>query len=59
LFVSDRIWDSLEEDKIEEVRGVFSLSDYRCLHQRSDAPTGAVFTDQRDLVSTTDLALME
>ena len=34
LFVSDRIWDSLEEDKIEEVRGVFSLSDYRCLHQR-------------------------
>ncbi|MDD2952472.1 MAG: AMP-binding protein [Parabacteroides sp.] len=34
LFVSDRIWDSLEEDRIEEVRGVFSLSDYRCLHQR-------------------------
>ena len=34
LFVSDRIWDSLEEDKIGEVRGVFSLSDYRCLHQR-------------------------
>ena len=34
LFVSDRIWDSLEEYKIEEVRGVFSLSDYRCLHQR-------------------------
>ena len=36
LFVSDRIWDSLEEDKIEEVRGVFSLSDYRCLHQRDE-----------------------
>ena len=34
LFVSDRIWDSLEEDKIDEVRGVFSLSDYRCLRQR-------------------------
>lgn len=34
LFVSDRIWDSLEEDKIAEVRGVFSLSDFRCLHQR-------------------------
>ncbi len=34
LFVSDRVWDTLEEDKIEEVRGVFSLSDYRCLHQR-------------------------
>ncbi len=34
LFVSDRIWDSLEEDKIEEIRAVFSLSDLRCLHQR-------------------------
>lgn len=34
LFVSDKIWDSLEEDKIEEIRGVFSLSDFRCLHQR-------------------------
>ncbi|MCD8270649.1 MAG: AMP-binding protein [Parabacteroides sp.] len=34
LFVSDRIWDSLEEDKIEEIRGAFSLSDFRCLHQR-------------------------
>jgi long-chain acyl-CoA synthetase len=35
LFVSDRIWDSLEEEKIENIRGVFSLSDFRCLHQRS------------------------
>ncbi len=34
LFVSDRIWDSLEEDKIEDIRAVFSLSDMRCLHQR-------------------------
>lgn len=34
LFVSDRIWDTLEEDKISDVRGVFSLSDFRCLHQR-------------------------
>lgn len=34
LFVSDRIWDSLEEDMIEEVRGIFSLTDFRCLHQR-------------------------
>ena len=34
LFVSDRIWDTLEEEMIEDVRGVFSLSDFRCLHQR-------------------------
>lgn len=34
LFTSDRIWETLEEEMIEEVRGVFSLSDFRCLHQR-------------------------
>lgn len=34
LFTSDRIWDTLEEEKISEIRGVFSLSDFRCLHQR-------------------------
>lgn len=34
LFVSDRIWDTLEEEKISETRGVFSLTDFRCLHQR-------------------------
>lgn len=34
LFVSDRIWDSLEEEKISDIRGVFSLSDFHCLHQR-------------------------
>lgn len=34
LFVSDRIWDTLEEEKISEIRGVFSLTDFRCLHQR-------------------------
>ncbi|MCD8178193.1 MAG: AMP-binding protein [Tannerellaceae bacterium] len=34
LFVSDRIWDSLEEEKISDIRGVFSLTDFRCLHQR-------------------------
>ncbi|MCC8144217.1 MAG: AMP-binding protein [Tannerellaceae bacterium] len=34
LFVSDRIWDSLDEDKIKDLRGIFSLTDYRCVHQR-------------------------
>lgn len=34
LFVSDRIWDTLEEEKISEILGVFSLTDFRCLHQR-------------------------
>jgi long-chain acyl-CoA synthetase len=34
LFVSDRIWDSLEDEKIGDIRAVFSLTDFRCLHQR-------------------------
>ncbi|MDR1646087.1 MAG: AMP-binding protein [Tannerellaceae bacterium] len=34
LFVSDRIWDSLEEEKVGNLRGVFSISNFRCLHQR-------------------------
>ncbi len=34
LFTSDTIWDTLEEEKVPHLRGVFSLTDFRCLHQR-------------------------
>lgn len=34
LFTSDSIWDNLEEDKLLGIRAVFSLTDFRCLHQR-------------------------
>lgn len=34
LFTSDTIWDTLEEEKLPNIRGVFSLTDYRCLYQR-------------------------
>lgn len=34
LFTSDSIWDNLEEEQLSNVRGVFSLTDFRCLHQR-------------------------
>ena len=34
LFTSDNIWDNLEEEKLGDLRGVFSLTDFRCLHQR-------------------------
>lgn len=34
LFTSDAIWDNLEEEKLPDIRGVFSLTDFRCLHQR-------------------------
>lgn len=34
LFTSDTIWETLEEEQLSGLRGVFSLTDYRCLHQR-------------------------
>lgn len=34
LFTSDIIWDTLEEEAVNNLRAVFSLSDFRCLHQR-------------------------
>lgn len=34
LFTSDAIWEHLEEEHLSEIRAVFSLTDFRCLHQR-------------------------
>ncbi|MFZ4456393.1 MAG: AMP-binding protein [Bacteroidales bacterium] len=34
LFVADQIWENLEEEKLDHIRVVFSLTDFRCLHQR-------------------------
>ncbi|MGP1436442.1 MAG: long-chain fatty acid--CoA ligase [Phocaeicola sp.] len=34
LFVSDNIWENLEQEAMEDLRAVFSLSDFRCLYQR-------------------------
>jgi len=34
LFCSDKHWDTLEEEKMENLLAVFSLDDFRCIHQR-------------------------
>ena len=34
LFTSDLIWEHLEEERLAGLRGVFSLTDFRCLYQR-------------------------
>ena len=34
LFTSDSIWEHLEEERLTGLRAVFSLTDFRCLHQR-------------------------
>lgn len=33
LYVSDFIWENLEEDKMPGLRAIFSLNDYRCICQ--------------------------
>ncbi len=47
LFTSDTIWESLEEEKLTGIRGVFSLTDYRCLYQR-DGETIQKFLRNQD-----------
>lgn len=34
LFCSDRNWDNLEEEKMENLIAVFSIDDFRCINQR-------------------------
>ena len=36
LFTADNIWEHLEEERLSGLRGVFSLTDFRCLYQRDD-----------------------
>lgn len=43
FFTSDSIWETLEEEKMTNLRGVFSLTDFRCLAQR-DGETIQGFT---------------
>ena len=34
LFISDNLWDNLDEEDLLYINGVFSLNDYRCVHQK-------------------------
>ena len=34
LFISDNLWDNLFEEDLLYINGVFSLNDYRCIHQK-------------------------
>ena len=45
LFTSDTIWETLEEERLTGIRAVFSLTDFRCLHQR-DGETVQKFLNQ-------------
>ena len=47
LFTSDNIWENLEEEALSGLRAVFSLTDFRCLHQR-DGETVQKFMKNMD-----------
>lgn len=45
LFCSDNIWDKLEEDKMENLDGIFSLDDFRCVHQKDGQGIQKIMVD--------------
>ena len=47
LFTADNIWEHLEEERLSGLRGVFSLTDFRCLYQR-DGETIQRFLKHQD-----------
>jgi long-chain acyl-CoA synthetase len=46
FFVSDFIWETLEEDKMPNLRAVFSLNDFRCILQQNSIPVKLDTIDQ-------------
>jgi len=45
FFSSDSIWESLEEDKMNDIRGVFSLTNFKLLHQRDGEQFTSILAD--------------
>jgi len=35
LFITDNIWENVEESSMPNLRAIFSITDFRCLHQAS------------------------
>ena len=42
LFVTKKIWDNLEEEKIPEVKGVMSLNSFKFLHEKNDGTVESI-----------------
>ncbi|MDR0866371.1 MAG: AMP-binding protein [Candidatus Symbiothrix sp.] len=49
LFASNSTWDTLEEEKLPEIRGVFSLTGFELLYQRDGEELGAIIPQLEDL----------
>lgn len=33
LFLSDNVWENIDESKVSDLRGIFSITEFRCLYQ--------------------------
>jgi Long-chain acyl-CoA synthetases (AMP-forming) len=49
LFVSDQIWETLEEEKLPEIKGALSLTDYSLLYQRDEEGLNDIIAKLGDL----------
>ena len=45
LFAGDHIWENLEEEKLPQLRGILSLSDYSCFCQRDGEDIAQYLSD--------------
>lgn len=48
LFSSDQIWENLEEEKLPELRGALSLTDYGVLYQKDGEDIYSIITSLED-----------
>ena len=51
LFVSDHIWENLDESEIPDIKGVFSISNLRCLYQEKNESFDVVLQNLKNLMS--------
>lgn len=49
LFVGDRFWDAMDEEKIPGIRAAISLTDYRCLYQKKEENIAEILRDMDSL----------
>lgn len=48
LFCSDKIWDKLDEDKMENLMAVISLNDFTCMYQNEENTMQSMLTNLND-----------
>jgi len=44
LFTSDQIWENLDETQMPDIKGIFSLKDYKCLFDKKEVIFNAILT---------------